>query len=41
MPETNGNAVPTPPKKRNERTEAKFSEDADKLIVAFQTGEKK
>lgn len=33
MPETDGNAVPTPPKKRNERTEAKFFEDADKLIA--------
>lgn len=36
MPETNGNAVPTPPKKRNERTEAKFFEDADKLIAEAQ-----
>ena len=34
MPETDENAVPTPPtKKRNERTEAKFFEDADKLIA--------
>lgn len=33
MPETNENEVPTPPKKRNERTEAKFFEDVDKLIA--------
>lgn len=36
MPETNGNANPVSqpaPKKRNERTEAKFFEDADKIIA--------
>ena len=36
MPETIANEVPTPPKKRNERTEAKFFEDADKLIAEAQ-----
>ena len=34
MPEINENEVPTPTtRKRNERTEAKFLEDADKLIA--------
>ena len=36
MPETNGNENPvsqTAPKKRNERTEAKFFEDAEKIIA--------
>lgn len=36
MPETNGNETPVSqpaPKKRNERTEAKFFEDVDKIIA--------
>jgi hypothetical protein len=33
MPEENENPVPQPAKKRNERTEAKFFEDVDKIIA--------